>query len=95
MPVYMGTLSDQMFTIMYMYGLYVKQILCDCTVYFNMILKFLASLNFTELQRHKWSLRTFLFEIEQVLRGKYVFTFGDHGGVIIAVPYRRYTKTLR
>ena len=32
---------------------------------------------------------------QQVLRGKYLFTFGDHGGVIVAVPYRRYTKTLR
>ncbi|KAL9980873.1 hypothetical protein ACROYT_G009512 [Oculina patagonica] len=31
----------------------------------------------------------------RVLRGKYLFTFGDHGGVIIAVPYRRYTKALR
>ncbi|KAK2562380.1 Sortilin-related receptor [Acropora cervicornis] len=35
------------------------------------------------------------FKWERVLRGKYVFTFGDHGGVVVAVPFRRYTRILR
>ncbi|XP_067032513.1 VPS10 domain-containing receptor SorCS3-like [Acropora muricata] len=35
------------------------------------------------------------FKWDRVLRGKYVFTFGDHGGVVVAVPYRRYTRILR
>ncbi|XP_068747816.1 uncharacterized protein [Montipora capricornis] len=35
------------------------------------------------------------YEWQRVLRGKYRFAFGDHGGVIVAVPFRRYTKSLR
>ncbi|XP_022802072.1 uncharacterized protein LOC111339637 isoform X2 [Stylophora pistillata] len=31
----------------------------------------------------------------RALRGKYLFTYGDHGGVIVAVPYRRYTRSLK
>lgn len=86
----MSTLYDHMFTIMYIHGLYVNQT-CNGTVYLNMISKFLVFLWPTKALV---MLETIIF-IWQVLRGKYVFTFGDHGGVIIAVPYRRYTKTLR
>lgn len=35
------------------------------------------------------------YEWQRVLRGKHRFSFGDHGGVIVAVPFRRYTKSLR
>ncbi|XP_031556882.1 uncharacterized protein LOC116293578 [Actinia tenebrosa] len=32
---------------------------------------------------------------KRVLRGKHQYSFGDHGGVIVATYFRRYTKTLK